>query len=131
MVDREQDVLRAASMYYLQDMKMEAIAKHLHTSRSTVSRLVKRARDTGLVEISLRPARSRGPGLGQHLSSTWGIDAYVVPVPDQAPQVERLEQVALTTARLLSTWFDSDMILGIAWGTTPSASRTAMSSGSR
>ncbi len=72
MVDREQDVLRAASMYYLQDMKMEAIAKHLHTSRSTVSRLVKRARDTGLVEISLRPARSRGPGLGQHLASTWG-----------------------------------------------------------
>ena len=121
MVDREQDVLRAASMYYLQDMKMEAIAKHLRTSRSTVSRLVKRARETGLVEISLRPTQSRAPGLGQHVANAYGIDAYVVPVPDQAPQVERLEQVAMTTARLLSTWFDSDMVLGIAWGTTLSA----------
>ena len=93
MVDREQDVLRAASMYYLQDMKMEAIAKQLRTSRSTVSRLVKRARETGLVEISLRPTQSRAPGLGQHIASTWGIDAYVVPVPDQAVQVDRLEQV--------------------------------------
>ncbi|MBD5785493.1 MarR family transcriptional regulator [Cellulosimicrobium terreum] len=121
MTDREQDVLRAASMYYLQDMKMEAIAKHLRTSRSTVSRLVKRARETGLVEISLRPTQGRATGLGQHVSSTWGIDAYVVPVPDQAAQVDRLEQVAMTAARLLGTWFDSDMILGIAWGTTLSA----------
>ena len=38
-----EDVLRAASMYYLQDMKMEVIARHLGTSRSTVSRLIKKA----------------------------------------------------------------------------------------
>ena len=47
-VEREQDVLRAASMYYLQDLKMEVIARHLGTSRSTVSRLIKRARQAGL-----------------------------------------------------------------------------------
>ena len=121
MVDREQDVLRAASMYYLQDMKMEAIAKHLHTSRSTVSRLVKRARDTGLVEISLRPPPPPGPGLREPHATPGGVAADRVPQPAPPPQVERLEQVALTTARLLSTWFDSDMILGIAWGTTLSA----------
>ncbi|MFD6091846.1 sugar-binding transcriptional regulator [Oerskovia sp. NPDC060338] len=121
MADREQDVLRAASMYYLQDMKMEAIAKHLRTSRSTVSRLVKKARETGLVEITLRPTQSRAPGLGAHISATYGIDAYVVPVPDSTQQVDRLDQVALTTARLLGSWFDSDMILGIAWGTTLAA----------
>ncbi|MBD8079447.1 sugar-binding transcriptional regulator [Cellulosimicrobium arenosum] len=121
MSAREQDVLRAASMYYLQDMTMEAIAKHLHTSRSTVSRLVKRARDTGLVEIRLRPAQGKGPGIGQHLASTWGIDVYVVPVPDQVTRVDRLEQVAMSAARLLGSWFDSDMTLGIAWGTTLSA----------
>jgi len=44
-------------------MKMEVIARHLHTSRSTVSRLLKRARDTGRVEIRLRAASSRAPGL--------------------------------------------------------------------
>lgn len=121
MADREQDVLTAATMYYLQDMKMEAIAKHLRTSRSTVSRLVKRARETGLVEITLRPAHSRAPGLGQRIATTFGIDTYVVPVPDTAAQVDRLDQVALTTARLLGTWFDSDTVLGIAWGTTLAA----------
>lgn len=108
-------------MYYLQDMKMEVIARHLHTSRSTVSRLIKRARATGLVEITLRPASSRAPGLGQSISSTFGVATYVVPVPDSAEHIERLEQVARTAAKLLATWFDSDMVLGIAWGTTLAA----------
>ncbi|HEY8721637.1 sugar-binding transcriptional regulator [Pengzhenrongella sp.] len=119
--DGEQDVLRAAAMYYLQDMKMEVIARHLHTSRSTVSRLIKRARAMGLVEISLRPASSRAPGLGRSISQAFGISSYVVPVPDSAGHLERLDQVAITTAKLLASWFDSDMILGIAWGTTLAA----------
>ncbi|SDS86380.1 DNA-binding transcriptional regulator LsrR, DeoR family [Paraoerskovia marina] len=117
-IDREQDVLRAASMYYLQDMKMEAIAKHLHTSRSTVSRLVKRARETGLVEITLRPSGSRAPGLAQRIEDRFGVDVWVVPVPESATEVERLDQVARTAARLLDTWVESDTIVGIAWGTT-------------
>ncbi|GHS90028.1 transcriptional regulator [Actinomycetota bacterium] len=121
MAEWEQDVLRAASMYYLQDLKMEVIARHLGTSRSTVSRLIKRARETGLVEITLRPATTRAPGLGRSITAAFGIDAYVVPVPDSAEQIERLDQVARTTARLLASWFDSDMILGIAWGTTLAA----------
>jgi DNA-binding transcriptional regulator LsrR (DeoR family) len=114
----DQDVLRAATMYYLQDMKMEAIARHLRTSRSTVSRLLKQARDTGLVEITLRAANSRAPGLGQSISRTFGVAAFVVPVPDTTSGIERLEQVAITSAKLLGSWFDSGMVMGIAWGTT-------------
>ena len=108
-------------MYYLQDLKMEVIARHLGTSRSTVSRLIKRARETGLVEITLRPARTRAPGLSQTIARRYGIEAYVAPVSDSASEVERLDQVALTTAKLIGSWFDSDMVLGIAWGTTLAA----------
>jgi DNA-binding transcriptional regulator LsrR (DeoR family) len=124
---RDADLLRAASMYYLQDMKMEAIASHLGTSRSTVSRLVKRARETGLVEITLRTPEHRVPGLAHQIGQAYGIEAYVVPVPDMTSEEVRLEQVALTTARLLATWFDSDMVLGIAWGTTLAAIARALS----
>ncbi|AEG43331.1 sugar-binding transcriptional regulator [Isoptericola variabilis] len=119
--DRERDVLMAATMYYLQDMKMETIARHLRTSRSTVSRLIKHARQTGVVEITLRPAHSRAPGLGKEISAAYGIDAYVVPVPDSADDEARLDQVAIATARLLARWYDSGMVLGIAWGTTLAA----------
>jgi DNA-binding transcriptional regulator LsrR (DeoR family) len=118
VADREQDVLRAASMYYLQDVKMEVIARHLGTSRSTVSRLLKRARDTGLVEITLRPSSTRAPSLGRSISAAFGIDTYVVPVPDSGEPADTLDQVARATARLLASWFDSDMVMGVAWGTT-------------
>jgi DNA-binding transcriptional regulator LsrR (DeoR family) len=114
-----EDVLRAASMYYLQDLKMAVIARQLGTSRSTVSRLIKRARETGLVEITLRPARA--PGLSRTISQSYGIEAFVVPVADSASDLERLDQVAITTAKLIGSWFDSDMVLGIAWGTTLAA----------
>ena len=114
-------MLKAASMYYLQDMKMETIARHLQTSRSTVSRMVKEARETGLVEITLRPARSRAPGLGTQLRELYGIEVFVAPVPDLGAPLERLEQVAKTAARLVGTWFDSEMVLAIAWGTTLAA----------
>ncbi|EYR64206.1 transcriptional regulator [Actinotalea ferrariae CF5-4] len=117
----QEDVLRAASMYYLQDIKMEVIARHLGTSRSTVSRLIKRARDTGLVEITIRPARTQAPGLSRSIGRRFGIEAYVVPVPDSSTEIERLEQVARTTAKLIGSWFDSDMVLAIAWGTTLAA----------
>jgi len=116
-----EDVLRAASMYYLQDLKMEVIARHLGTSRSTVSRLIKRARETGIVEITLRPGRTRAPGLTQTIARRYGIEAYVAPVADSATDIERLDQVAITTAKLISAWYDSDMVLGIAWGTTLAA----------
>lgn len=121
MADREQDMLRAATMYYLQDMTMEVIAKHLHTSRSTVSRLVKRARERGLVEITLRSDRHRVAGVEQRITKRWGVTPHVVAVPGSTAQAARLEQVSITTARLLATWFDSDMILGVAWGTTLAA----------
>lgn len=119
-MERE-DVLRAASMYYLQDIKMEVIARHLGTSRSTVSRLIKKARETGLVEITIRPARTQAPGLSRSIARRFGIEAYVVPVPDSATDVERLDQVSRTTAKLIGSWFDSDMVLAIAWGTTLAA----------
>ena len=39
----------AASMYYVQGETMEVIAHHLRVSRSTVSRLLARARQEGVV----------------------------------------------------------------------------------
>ena len=117
-MDREETLLAASSMYYLQDIKMETIASRLHMSRSSVSRLLKQARASGLVEITLRPTPSRGPGVGQYISSQFDVEVFVVPVVDSATVAERLEQVALTTARMLTGWFDSDMVLGVAWGTT-------------
>lgn len=118
---REDETFRAATMYYLQDETMDVVARTLGVSRSTVSRMIKSARETGMVRITLRPPSRTGASVGHRLSAAFGIKAHVVPVRQSASEVHRLEQVAMVAARLVSEWFTSGMVLGVAWGTTLSA----------
>jgi DNA-binding transcriptional regulator LsrR (DeoR family) len=115
---RNLDALRAAQLYYLQDQTMEAIARDLHTSRSSVSRLLSHARATGLVEIHVRSPLDQSNRLQRELYSRYSITSHIVPVTNQISDVDRLERVALTAARLLGQFVDSNMTLGIAWGST-------------
>ena len=115
------DALRAAQLYYLQDQTMEAIAHDLHTSRSSVSRLLSHARATGLVEINVRSPLDQSNRVQRELYSRFGVTSHVVPMPNQITDVDRLERVAITAARLLGEFVDSNMTLGIAWGSTISA----------
>ena len=118
---RNLDALRAAQLYYLQDQTMEAIARELHTSRSSVSRLLSHARATGLVEIHVRSPLDHASQLQRDLYRRYSITSHIVPVANQISDIDRLERVALTAARLLVQFFDSNMVMGIAWGSTISA----------
>jgi deoxyribonucleoside regulator len=118
---RRTDALRAAQLYYLQDQTMEAIARELGTSRSSVSRLLSHARSTGLVEIHVRSPLDHASQLQRDLHELFGITSHIVPVADQISDVDRLERVAVSAARLLVQFVDSNMIIGIAWGSTMSA----------
>ena len=44
---------RVASLYYEDNLTQAEISRHVHTSRSTVSRLLRQARDSGIVEITI------------------------------------------------------------------------------
>ncbi len=115
---KTRDALRAAQLYYMQDLTMEAIAAELKTSRSSVSRLLSHARDSGLVEILIHSPLEGPERLEQQIRERHGVTAHVVPVPDHTSDVERLERVALTAARILAGFVDSNQRIGIAWGST-------------
>jgi deoxyribonucleoside regulator len=119
--DREAEMRAAATMYFLQDETMETIARRLDVSRSTVSRLIKGARESGIVRISISPEDAGGSGIAERVRSTFGIRAHVVSVRTGANDLDRLDQVAVVAARLLEDWFEDEMVLGIAWGTTIAA----------
>ncbi|QNO36828.1 sugar-binding transcriptional regulator [Protaetiibacter sp. SSC-01] len=110
--------LKAAQLYYLQDLTMDAIASELRTSRSSVSRLLAHARDTGLVEITITSPLDRGAQLEREIAARFRISAHVVPVPGSLSDVDRLDRVAMTAARLLPQYIESNSIVGIAWGST-------------
>jgi len=119
--ERTAVALRAAHLYYIQDLTMEAIAGELFTSRSSVSRLLSYARATGLVDIQIRSPLDVASRIAGELGERFRITAHVVPVAGQASDLDRLERVALSAARTLGEFFDSNMTMGIAWGSTLNA----------
>lgn len=116
-----EELLKVARLYYVQSETMEAIAHGLGVSRSTVSRLLKEARERGLVRISIvdpdRPLDQIGKAFKRHFK----VRAHIVHVRPGASEVFRLEQVARTAAGLLSDEVSDGDTVGIAWGTTTSA----------
>ncbi|MEP6844008.1 MAG: sugar-binding domain-containing protein [Pseudolysinimonas sp.] len=118
---RTRDALTAARLYYQQDLTMEAIAQELGVSRSSVSRLLSFARDTGLVDITVRSPREMPSQIERELHRRYSVVAHVVPMPDVTNDVDRRERVALYTARIIGQFFESNMTMGIAWGSTMSA----------
>ncbi len=116
-----QRALTAAHLYYVQDRTMEAIARELGTSRSTVSRLLSHARATGIVDIRITSPFAAPQLLEERLAERFGISAHVVPVPDDAHDVERLERVAVAAAHLFGDLVRADMTIGVAWGSTTAA----------
>jgi deoxyribonucleoside regulator len=118
---RTELALTAAHLYYMQDRTMETIARELHTSRSSVSRLLSHARQTGLVDIQIHSPQETAEHLATVVRERYGVAAHLVPMPDQTSDVDRLERVAMSAARLLGRFFDSNMTLGVAWGSTMSA----------
>lgn len=119
--ERQRDALRAAHLYYLQDLTMDAIARELHTSRSTVSRLLSFARESGLVEIRVRDGADPAASPAAAVRARFGVTAHVVPVPDTLSDVDRRDRVAMSAARILPEYLDSGQAVGLAWGSTMSA----------
>ena len=117
--DKINDSIRVARMYYYRNMTADAIAKEMNMSRSTVSRLLSFAKQKGLVDIRIIDPNEHPQQFEKKITEYFHIKrAHVVPVPDIAGEAEWLERVSQYAANYLNSIFDSNMILGIAWGTT-------------
>jgi len=120
--DRINDAINVARMYYFQGIKTDTIARELHVSRSTISRLLEFARSNGLVEIRVIDPSENPKILEKKFHEKYSIKrVHVVPVPELAGEAAWLDYVAQFTALYLNTLFDSEMVMGIAWGTTLTA----------
>lgn len=99
---------------------MENIAHHLGISRSSISRLLAHARETGLVRISVAAAPGTRGTLAGQISEIFGVQTSVVPVRDVDTDVNRLHNVALVAAERLVEMMKPGATLAVAWGNTTS-----------
>lgn len=108
-----------ARLYYYQGLTTEAVATELGLSRPRVSRLLTFARQSGLVEIQVHDPRGQPQELERVLQEHYGVaSAKVIAVPPNSQEEEWLERVAAFTANHLNGLIHSEMVVGLAWGTT-------------
>lgn len=118
MNERYEQMYQAASRYYVQGETMEGIAHQMGLSRSTVSRMLRDARESGLVRITLADHSGSHSPLARTLSEHFGVRVHMVAVRDSASEAYRFDQVARLAGRLISEIVTDNMLIGIAWGVT-------------
>jgi deoxyribonucleoside regulator len=114
--------VKVARLYYYQSFTTERIAQELGLSRPKVSRLLTHARQAGLIEIRVHDPESQPQELERQIQERFHISGVkVVTVPINSSEDEWLKRVAIFTAKYLNSLINSEMVVGLAWGTTVDA----------
>jgi DNA-binding transcriptional regulator LsrR (DeoR family) len=104
---------KVARMYYVQSIRQQEITERLGIHQSTVSRLLKRARETNLVRISVAAQNGIFPELEDALQAKFELHQAVV-VDCPAEEVTMVRDLGAATAFFLETTMKPGMILGIS-----------------
>lgn len=115
----KREMVRVAKLYYLTGLTQAEIAKKLGVSRPVISKMLQRAKDTGIVEIYIRDETMSMVELEQQLEAALRLDEVIV-VPSYGNKNEEVikQQVAKAAAQYLPKWIRNKRRIGISWGTT-------------
>lgn len=108
----------AARLYYEDGITQEAIAREMGISRPTVSRLLQRAKDEGIVQITILEPFASDEQLSYEMQTTFGLQAaIVVPSIPNRPDLS-LKRLGSAAARYLEQELAPNEIIGVGWGRT-------------
>lgn len=114
--DELRQFVLAARLYYDEDKNQAEIARHLGVSRPKVSRMLQRAREEGIVQITILDPFATDAELATALCEATGLRRVVV-VPGEVTNIELMRaRLGLAAARLLEETLRPRDILGVGWG---------------
>ncbi len=108
---------RIAWLYYIEDLTQKEIAWRFNMSRVKVTRLLKKARERGLVEIRIANVRTSHLPLERSLRQIFGLsDAMVIPTPVRPEDLR--PALGEATAAYLGRVLRPGMLVGLGMGRT-------------
>lgn len=107
-----------ASMYYEQDMTQSEIADKLFLSRTRISRLLKQAKEKGIVEIKVNYFFERNYDLEDKFKEKFQLKNVILLNSHNKSGVEIERGIGSLAATYLKQRIRSKMTLGVSWGNT-------------
>lgn len=125
---RERDLLvKAARLYYQDNLSQQQVASALGVSRSNVSRILTAARDQGIVEIRINDPAGRELDLEERLQAAFGVaSCRVASVRADEPALAKVGELAASW--MLDTVKPGNSI-ALSWGSTLQAMVGAVPAG--
>ncbi len=109
--------IRAAWMYFVEQMTQNEIAAILGVGRVTVVRMLAEARARNEVKITIESELSEIVGLERALEKAFGLEQALV-APLSTPESDPIPAIAAKTGSFLSDTMKSGMRVGVGWGRT-------------
>lgn len=107
-------IARVARMYHLDNMRQSDIAERLHISQASISRLLQRARDEGIVRVSVEVPRGTYPDLERQLREAFGLADVVVAECTDDREEQILARIGEAAAHYVETTIQGGEVIGIS-----------------
>lgn len=112
---------QAADLFFIQGISQKEISQLLNISSVTVSRLIQRAKEKGVVRFSIQESYANMLSLSKQVKKKYGLRDVIItcfPNRDHAELTDVKQAVALEGAKYLQRQIAKDDVVGIAWGKT-------------
>lgn len=113
---RGSETARAAWLYYLEEFTQGEVAREIGVSRSTVVRMLQRAKDTGLVRISLDVSHETFQ-MERELEQLYDLEKVRL-VPEVGDEAKLKHWLGHAAAELLVEMVGAKTTVAVSWGTT-------------
>ena len=118
--ERRRIMIKVASMYYLEGMTQSQIAKKLGINRSTISRMLKEAREMGIVRIEIEDNfKNESIELERALEKRLGLkEVVLVQNKSENMAVNAKQKLAKAAIEYFKRIVKDGDVIGFSWGST-------------
>jgi len=110
-------LVTVAKLYYVEGLSQQEIANRISVSRPTVSNMLKRCKEEGIVEIRIKETNSLLYILQQEMKAAFGLRDVVV-VPSGPDESKTIEETGRAASEQLARALRDGLRIGISWGVT-------------
>jgi len=117
-IDKKKLLYKIAKAYYEDNLTQGQIGKRFGLSRIKISRLLQRARDEKIVQITIVPPLNSNAELERELESRYDLDEAVIVAPSSYNKSILVQELGPPAADCLLRCLQGDEVLSISWGNT-------------
>lgn len=115
-------LITIAQMYYEQGLTQQEISKKLSIYRTTISRLLKKAHDYGVVSVSINYALNQTSLLEKKIQNQFNLDHVIVVQGDTKDSNEdKLKSMGKACVNYMKQIICDGDVIGFSWGTSLAA----------